>query len=176
MAHHDRVRQVAEQRDAAAAACRASPPPAPRAAPASGAGSASARLPAGGSCQHQPARNPLVQQQLGGADERIGVKPALPDAGHQRVGDGDERHPDVMRHVTSAPRRTAGPGAGGCSRSHRGIPRARAPRTPPARARLASARSGRPSSASAEAYGAMTRSRPSPRLRARSGTPKARYW
>src|SRR5688500_6856592 len=47
----------------------------------------------------QPARYALLQHQLGGSHERIGVEPAWPDLLVQHVVERDETHADVVSHV-----------------------------------------------------------------------------
>ena len=45
------------------------------------------------------ARDALLQQELGRLDARVGVEPVDHHVAQQHVGDGDQRHPLVVRQV-----------------------------------------------------------------------------
>src|SRR6187549_606139 len=49
----------------------------------------------------EPAWNPLLQHQLGGPHQWIGVESTRPDLPVERVRERDDAHPDVVRHESA---------------------------------------------------------------------------
>ena len=167
--HHHGVGAVRQQVRARAERVRASRSGAPSAAPPRRAsiGTCSALFDRRILQRHQ-VRDPLLEQQLGRLDPRIGVEAALHRRGVERVVEREQAHALVMRHVgrraTTPPRgvrrqplrrvvdrlvEAVAPGeafAGAAARGSRAPPRARA--APPAAWRTARSPGRRPGRAS----------------------------